>query len=193
MQIVHPKSVVDVGCGSATWTKVFADHGCRVTGIDGDYVPRDQLEIPLENFRAVDIETEYVRTQETYDLAVSLEVAEHLAPGRAESFVEDLCGLSDCVLFSAAVPKQGGVGHVNEKWTNPYWTDKFEANGFDVSGALRFEFLSNPAVEPWYAQNLMLAAKRGSDIRKALYDQFNSPVTEFFNFVHPVTWEHRVK
>jgi hypothetical protein len=53
--------------------------------------------------------------RERFDLAMSLEVAEHLTPGRAESFIQELCGVSDCVLFGAAIPGQGGTNHIHER------------------------------------------------------------------------------
>ena len=60
--------------------------------------------------------------------SISLEVAEHLSPGRAESFISDLCQAAPVVLFGAAIPGQGGVGHLNEQWQS-YWANLFEACG----------------------------------------------------------------
>ena len=64
-----------------------------------------------------------------YDLACCLEVAEHLPPERAGSFVEDLTKLAPVVLFSAAIPGQGGDNHVNEMWQH-HWARLFAKNGF---------------------------------------------------------------
>jgi hypothetical protein len=57
-----------------------------------------------------------IRLERTFDLAISMEVAEHLSPGRAPSFVDDLTGLAAVVLFSTAIPGPGGIGHINEPW-----------------------------------------------------------------------------
>ena len=35
----------------------------------------------------------------------------------------------DAVLFSAAIPGQGGQDHLNEQWPE-YWQKKFEVNGY---------------------------------------------------------------
>lgn len=104
------KSVVDIGCGEGAWTAVFAEHGCDVLGIDGPHVDRSRLQIPAERFTALDIQHQRV-TGVRAELAVSLEVAEHLSSSRAMTFIEDLCAAADIVLFSAAIPGQGGVGH----------------------------------------------------------------------------------
>src|SRR5262245_49046752 len=56
LQEVRPKSVVDVGCGAAAWSSVFAEQGIEnVLGLDGDYVPRSALRISAERFRATDL------------------------------------------------------------------------------------------------------------------------------------------
>ena len=70
------------------------------------------------------------------DLAVSLEVAEHLSEKRAPSFIDDLCTASSCVLFGAAIPEQEGVGHLNEKWPS-YWTKLFEKRGYEPYDVVR--------------------------------------------------------
>ena len=44
-----------------------------------------------------------------HDLAISVETAEHLSPGRAHSFVRDLCNTSDVVFFSGAVDGHGDI------------------------------------------------------------------------------------
>src|SRR4051794_19744183 len=78
LELVHPESVVDIGCGTGAWLATFRDLGVeRIRGVDGDWVPRDQLEIPSENFITADL-TGGIPLDDRYDLVVSLEVAEHL-------------------------------------------------------------------------------------------------------------------
>jgi hypothetical protein len=77
--------------------------------MDGGYVTTSPLG---ERFLPHDIATplpEHLVGR--FDLAVCLEVAEHLPPERAESFIRELCDLAPVVLFSAAIPGQGGTGH----------------------------------------------------------------------------------
>ena len=111
-----PKTVVDVGCGLGTWLAVFKQQGAEVTGVDGAYVNKDMLYIGKEEFFEADLENESITNDgRRFDLAVSLEVAEHLSAKRAPTFIHDLTSLSDVVFFSAAVPLQGGTNHINEQ------------------------------------------------------------------------------
>lgn len=150
-----PRSVVDVGCGLGTWLAVFVENGVvDVVGIDGDYVDPARLEIPPERFVAHDLSTP-LRLERRFDLAVSLEVAEHLPVDRAATFVDSLTALAPFVLFSAAIPFQGGTNHVNEQWPE-YWAAIFEERGFAPVDCIRRDVWSDENVEWWYAQNTLL-------------------------------------
>jgi len=125
LDLINPKKVLDVGCGRGSFLKLFADNGVEfINGIDGDWVNEGDLDIPLKFFRYADLEKK-VQIYDKFDLAICLEVAEHLTSGRAPSFVDDLCRLSDVVLFSAAIPFQGGTNHINERPIT-YWADLFK-------------------------------------------------------------------
>jgi len=83
-QLIKPKSVVDVGCGTGTFLSVFRENGIEdILGIDGNYVDRNMLLIPKEYFLPQDI-TKSFKLGRRFDLVVSLEVAEHLPAHRAE-------------------------------------------------------------------------------------------------------------
>lgn len=185
--------VVDVGCGEGVWTAVFAEHGCDVVGVDGVHVDQSRLQIPVERFRALDIQHQRV-TDLKADLAVSLEVAEHLSSPRAMTFVEDLCSIADIVLFSAAIPGQGGTGHVNEQWPE-YWVELFEHCGRLVTGALRWAIWDDARsgrVENWYAQNLLLAVTpEALAKRPSMAVWFEAPMAHPYGVVHPVLWDSR--
>lgn len=153
----RPQSVVDVGCGTGTWAAEFRRQGVpEVMGIDGAYVDKSQLRIPESSFLSKDLERPLPLIR-TFDLAISMEVAEHLSPGRASSFVEDLISLAPVVVFSAAVPMQGGAHHVNEQWGS-YWHSLFTRNGFRSIDCLRGRFWNDPGVAVWYRQNMMVYA-----------------------------------
>ncbi|MDW8444469.1 MAG: hypothetical protein RML45_09315 [Acetobacteraceae bacterium] len=90
-----------------------------------------------------------------FDLALSLEVAEHLPPERAAGFVADLVRLAPAVLFSAAIPLQGGTNHVNERW-QAFWAGLFASHGYRAFDVIRPRVWDDPRVEPWYRQNTVL-------------------------------------
>lgn len=159
IDLVAPRSVVDVGCGVGGWLATFAQHGVSaVLGIDGDYVDRTQLEIPQDRFLAHNLESP-CHIDRRFDLAVSLEVAEHIPDAHADTFVETLTALAPVVLFSAAIPHQMGVGHVNEQWPE-YWVEKFAHRGFQVVDCLRAELWNDPRVCFWHAQNCLIFVQR---------------------------------
>jgi SAM-dependent methyltransferase len=155
MELVRPASVVDVGCGNGLWLSVFAEHGVAdLVGVDGDYVDRGALRILPDRFVAHDLATP-LRLPRKFDLVVSLEVAEHLPARCAALFVDSLTRMGSAVLFSAAVPRQGGTNHVNERWQD-YWAALFSERGFQVIDCIRWRVWANGDVEPWYAQNTLL-------------------------------------
>jgi hypothetical protein len=150
----HVDSVVDVGGGQGWWAKAFHDFGVRqVLCMDGAYV-RD----PVVPFQRQDLETPIYRG-EHFGLAVCLEVGEHLSPRRAGPFIMELTSFAPVVLFSAAIPEQGGNNHVNEQ-PPAYWSSLFNENGFVVSGYLRDLIWDDTSVASWYRQNLLLALHR---------------------------------
>jgi peptidoglycan/xylan/chitin deacetylase (PgdA/CDA1 family)/SAM-dependent methyltransferase len=152
---IHPQNVVDVGCGTGTWLSVCHKLGIHdYLGIDGEHVQETALEIGRERFCAFDL-TNPVRLGRRFDLVMSLEVAEHLPRACAPVFIESLTSLGPVVLFSAAVPLQGGENHLNEQWPE-YWARLFRAQGYLVIDCLRDRVWANPKVEPWYAQNVFL-------------------------------------
>jgi len=155
LDLVDVRSAVDVGCGVGAWLSVLMELGVDdILGVDGAYVDPKHILIPERCLTAHDLAKNF-DVERTFDLAVSLEVAEHLPPERAHTFVETLARLAPVVLFSAAIPGQGGIAHVNERWPD-YWAGLFAEHGYVPVDALRHRIWTSPEVEPWYAQNLLL-------------------------------------
>jgi len=181
LKILDTRSVVDVGCGIGTWLKVFEENGVRdILGIDGNYVDKSLLKIDKSNFIEYDLEKLY-NTDKKFDLAISLEVAEHLSFESADVFVKTLCKLSDTILFSAAIPNQGGQNHINEQKPN-YWIEKFKSEGYHLFDVVRPFFWENENVDSWYRQNMLLFTKN-IDVNPKL----NSLVSfSGMHLVHPV-------
>jgi|HubBroStandDraft_6_1064221.scaffolds.fasta_scaffold321958_2 SAM-dependent methyltransferase len=155
ISLVRPRSVVDVGCGAGHWLSEFQRLGVeRVLGLDGAYVDPEWLIIPKSLFRAVDLSKPF-RLNERFDLAVCLEVAEHLPETAATGLVDSLVNLSPVILFSAAIPMQGGTHHVNEQWPE-YWRRLFQKQGYRMLDVIRKEIWKNAEVKFWYRQNTFL-------------------------------------
>lgn len=158
------KSMVDFGCAIGRWCKVGKDLGIEeVLGLDGEYINRDALVIDKNEFIGVDLGGR-IELSKRYDLAISLEVAEHLSEEKSDIFIDNLTHASDCILFSAAVPGQGGDFHVNEQLTS-YWQKKFENRGYYLYDYLRPIIWNNNKVMPMYKQNSVLYIKRDKENR----------------------------
>lgn len=159
IQWLSCKTIVDVGCGVGTWLKVCKELGVNyVRGLDGDYIRREQLQVDPSEFRAVNLESP-PSLHEVFDLAISLEVAEHLPESAADQLVAYLVSAAPAVLFSAAIPGQGGTLHKNEQWPD-YWATRFEQHGFSTLDCLRPRLWNNESVEWWYAQNMFLYVRK---------------------------------
>jgi SAM-dependent methyltransferase len=189
MELLSPRSVCDVGCGRGIWLAVFAEHGVgEVLGIDGEYVSRESLAIDPERFVAADLEAG-VPAAGRFDLAVSLEVAEHLPASVSANFIQGLVGLAPAVLFSAAVPGQGGVGHVNEQWPE-YWRTLFAQHDYLPVDCVRPKVWRSPPVRPWYKQNMLLFASRTLiESRDGLQEERKRSAGRPLSIVHPRLFE----
>jgi len=172
LQFVQPRSVLDIGCGTGTWLKVFEENGVSdYLGIDGSVVPVDQLHISPSKFQTKDLSKPFDFGRQ-FDLIVCLEVAEHLPSQFADTLVDMLTAHGDAILFSAAIPGQGGQDHLNEQWPE-YWQRKFEVKGYYFHDVIRPRIWNNPIVESWYKQNIFLVNRTPSH---------NSPM---LSVVHP--------
>jgi len=189
---VNPRSVVDVGCGVGTWLSVWRDLGIDdIEGIDGAYVKRKDLLISPDRFRAMDLEVPTKLTRH-FDLVQSLEVAEHLPQRSADSFISFLCSLGPVVLFSAAIPYQGGTSHINEQWPE-YWAALFLRQGYLPVDIIRDHVWDNPNVAYYYAQNtfLFVHSDRFETLGNNLRESPLVPMCNALSRVHPRKWCER--
>ena len=153
--LYKPKTVVDFGCGKGTWLAAAEKLGAlKLKGLDGDWIEKEKMYSKKIDFESVNFEKK-IKLVQKYDLAISLEVAEHLNRRVADEFIENLCNASDVVLFGAAITGQGGVNHINEQWQS-YWINKFRKRGYDCIDIIRPELWQNDLIEWWYIQNTFL-------------------------------------
>ena len=183
LKIRRARSVIDFGCGVGGWLSVFKEHGVEcVLGVDGDYVDRTLLMVEPDEFVAVDLRKNINLGR--FDIAISLEVAEHLEEKYADEFVSSLTGAASFIIFSAAIPGQGGVDHVNEKWPT-YWIDKFSRHGYSCYDLIRGEIWNDANIPFWYRQNIIVLS---SDPIVNYKDLKN----DIFDIVHPEAWNNKL-
>lgn len=154
------ESVADLGCGVGTWLFTAKELGAgTVKGLDGSSIAPEHMKISPSEFQNFDLNKPLTLNRK-FDLAISLEVAEHINSEFIDNYFKLLTSLSSIVLFSGAIPGQGGHGHINEQEPN-YWIQKFRENGFKLFDVVRPIIWDKEEVLPWYKQNCMLFIKEG--------------------------------
>lgn len=188
---INPKSVIDVGCGLGQWLEAFKKYNpdIDILGLDGAHVPQNRLRIALNKFMPVDLskpENILLPEIKKFELAVSLEVAEHLHEDKADPFVNFLTSTSDVILFSAAIPGQTGENHFNEQWPD-YWIKKFESKGYTVNDEIRWTIWNNHGVSWWYKQNILLFTRTSSSKSLTTHSSAKSVVhPECFEYINKI-------
>ncbi len=194
---INPKKVVDVGCGRGPWLKAFSDSGSReLVGIDGDWVRQEDMIDKKIKFHSIDLSSTVIKNpiNKKFDLAMSLEVAEHLKPEQAIPFINYLTSFSDTILFSAAYSGQGGTDHFNER-PHSYWAKIFITNGYLPYDLFRSKVWENQEIEVWYRQNTFLYLKSNSKYEKIFKEKGIEPISELsqMNCIHPDLYQLRVE
>lgn len=151
-----PQSVIDIGCGSG----IFLDNfDCEVLGVDGESTGGFLLH--ESQFKQADLR--HPQDFGKFDLAICLEVIEHLQPEYEDILVETIAKSADTIAFSGAKPGQVGTNHYNCQ-TQEYWLTKFAQYGFsrtaETDDLIRY-MDSQPAFKQchWLVENIMILKK----------------------------------
>ena len=178
------RSVLDVGCGRGAWLRGWLESGVNdFFGVDGSYVQVDKLPFSPDHFSPVDLVQPFDLNRK-FDLVQCLEVAEHLPLVAADTLLNSIVRHGDVVLFSAAVPGQGGEFHINEQPLG-FWVKKFAERGFEAWDVIRPKVKRNRGVEPWYRYNILVFTKQPL-MNASSYQRF--PVRGYRT---PVIWRLR--
>lgn len=192
--LFKPRSVIDIGCGTGGWLRAFKEI-CNIDdiqGVDGDYVKTENLRIPADKFKSYDLTTFYNAGRQ-FDLAITLEVGEHLPDSSSNDFVKSLVTASRKIIFSAAIPGQGGTFHINEQFPE-YWVQKFAIHGYVPVDFLRKKIWNNNKIEWWYRQNMLIFIHKDE---LANYPQLQEPFLktdpQFITRIHPeiIRWKEK--
>ncbi len=182
LSLYHPSSVIDVGASGGIFLLELMKRDVKdVMGIDGPWIPDKDIVIPKRNYLRIDL-TKPFTIERKFDLCICLEVLEHLNSETGELLLKELTSLSDVILFSAAVPGQGGTHHVNEQWPS-FWAKEFRKYGFKYID-IRPYIWNDKEILPWYKQNMMIYLKDQN------YDNFINKLKAFkrkepLSVIHP--------
>jgi hypothetical protein len=183
-EIFGPTSVLDVGCCLGSWLKIWQKTGVEdIYGLDGEEAISDKLVIPAEKFERMDLRSPF-NLGRRFSLVQSLEVAEHLPEGSAVGFIQSLTRHADVVLFSAAIPGQGGYRHLNEQWPS-YWAAIFKSFHFLAADVIRPRIWNDPRILVWYRQNMLAFIHESRAAQLESHLSSLRPTFNAFNLVHP--------
>jgi SAM-dependent methyltransferase len=153
-----PNSLLDIGCGTGTWLRAAVELGVSdVAGVDGVHAPEGSLFIDKDKIAFLDLTAPF-KLNRRFDVALCLEVAEHLPESSADILISSIVAHADTILFSAAIPGQAGQHHVNCRWPS-YWQEKFNNHGFACDDSVRWQIWDDTRIEPWYRQNMFWARR----------------------------------
>ncbi len=156
---LRPKNVVDVGCGTGALLEALREKGCQVFGLDYSKAALEYCHARDLDVVKFDIEKDVFNDDRSFDVAVSMEVAEHLPERTAQRYIDLLTRLSNMVVFSAASLGQGGLAHINEQPPR-YWVSKFQDRDFEHDEQLSKHFhdswKATRVVADCYYRNLMI-------------------------------------
>ena len=134
MELLAPKSVIDMGCGSGDLLAPFEKKGLDVLGIDASIAIQDYLKIKRANFILLDLREAHYPLKK-YDLAMAVEVGEHVEEEFADILVDNICRSGKTVLWTADSELRGGFYHPNPQKPD-YWTSKFRERNYKLDSEM---------------------------------------------------------
>ena len=189
-ELIHPRSVVEIGCRDGALLQEFHRKGIRIHGIDSpEYKKAPFWEQNKSFFSSVNLEKLRVQCKEKLDLAVSLERVSDFGENQSNLFIHNLCTLSDVVLFSAAIPGQDGDDHGNQQMPS-YWIKIFRENGFLVLDCIRPLIWENKEIDVRYRQNVLLFVREVALNKYPKLFRYSVLQTtdKYYDVVHPEMW-----
>jgi 2-polyprenyl-3-methyl-5-hydroxy-6-metoxy-1,4-benzoquinol methylase len=147
-----PATVLDIGCGPGTYVRALRAAGIDATGIDTDNRVLGQQHLRQQSL---------FELQQQAHLVICLEVAEHIEPAKAQDVVSSVVQAVEAggwLIWSAAHPGQGGVGHINCQ-PKDYWAQFITAAGLQRDAETEHQMLAH--IEAgyhmgWFLQNAMV-------------------------------------
>ena len=182
-QYYMPNSVIDIGCGNGIFLNAWQNNGVKtIKGVDANNLSNENLFVDRNIIEQADLENYTNITKERYDLAMSLEVAEHISKEKAKQFVDTLCSFSDFILFSAAIPYQDGTNHINCQPLD-YWVNLFKEKNYICFDFIRPQlFDKHREIYSWYLQNILFFVK--ADKKEIFEEKGLTPTDSPFMFYH---------
>lgn len=148
------KSILDLGCGTGVYSKLFIDNNIDCDCCDG-HPETNSLTNGICFTKDLSTPINFGRT---YDCVMSLEVGEHIPESLENYFIENIVNHShNLIIISWAIPGQPGNGHVNCK-SNKYIIDKIQKYNF-IFNQKTSEYLRQNSSLYWFKNTIMVFQK----------------------------------
>lgn len=154
---LDPKKCLDIGCGPGFYVDALNDLGIDSIGIDVD----DRIDNHPKLFKESLLELNGKRTA---DLVLCFEVAEHLDPQLGDEVVKNVVSAVEpggTLIWTAAKPGQGGVGHINCR-PKEYWKNKLLEAGLTHDPDLEDSIIKHCKMGihmGWFINNVLIFKK----------------------------------
>ena len=154
---INPKRVLDIGCGPGMYVYSMRDQGLDAVGIDID----ERVE-GKEHLHKIDLLT--LDGSEQADLVICFEVAEHIDPHYQDQVVDAVYNSIEpggTLIWTAAQPGQGGVGHINCR-KKEFWLDKLVSRGLMPAFSMTDELIGHckrGIHMGWFVNNVLVFRK----------------------------------
>jgi 2-polyprenyl-3-methyl-5-hydroxy-6-metoxy-1,4-benzoquinol methylase len=155
---INPDNCIDIGCGPGTYVRSMIGQGINAIGIDIDKRIKNVPNLyQINMFNCV----------ESRDLVLCIEVAEHIEESLSEQIAASVAqAVNDngILIWSAAHPGQGGVGHINCQ-PKEFWQKLLENNRLKRDKKLEsqmIEYIASGYHMGWFLQNAMIFRKNCS-------------------------------
>ncbi len=123
------QSLIDLGCATGHYLFYALKEGVSdVLGVEGSPAAFSNLLVDKKYIIQHDLRKP-LNLNRKYDIALSIEVAEHIDKKYSDVYLKSMCDCSDLIIFTAATPNQGGKCHVNEQ-PHKWWIEKFKKHSF---------------------------------------------------------------
>ncbi len=166
-------TALDVGCGTARWSRLLSDRGYEVTGID---LQRGVIDEDVRRFPWIRFEVTAVQdfvADHSFDLVSTVTVLQHLPHEEQERAIGVIGGLL----------RRGGHAIVLENtsdWRSPTvfantaqdWAAKFDSSGMSLVQSRPYDY--SPALRSYYALTRSARARLRNDTSEALPDPESS-------------------
>ena len=159
LQNCNPNSIIDIGAGDGSWIVTLASksEAKRLIAVD---LPGSNFESIKNSNKTIEVQTidfeqEMIQNGEPYDLAICVEVIEHISSDRALRLLDWMSENCRAIIFSGATPGQGGTHHINEQ-SQSYWIGSMSKRGFIPIDNMRPQLINNKKVASYYRNNIFL-------------------------------------